>query len=202
MGRPRVRDKILLAASELLAQKGVTGLTTRGVAQQAGVTETSIFNNFRDKAGLLQALLKEQMSEFTLFSETLAEPVEPDLSAWLGRVFIAAHNYFRIVLPLAGPQLSSGRPARTAQSREHYIGHTALNRRLVELQESGVIEGSADASAIALLLMGDASAIALLLMGAAMHSALTTATLGDDALGGENSLVQGVSGALCKLMEV
>ena len=79
MGRPRVRDKILLAAAELLEQKGVTGLTTRGVAQQAGVTEASIFNNFRDKAGLLQALLKEQMSEFTLFSDALAEPVEPDV---------------------------------------------------------------------------------------------------------------------------
>jgi len=191
MGRPRVRDKILLAAAELLEQKGVTGLTTRGVAQQAGVTEASIFNNFRDKAGLLQALLKEQMSEFTLFSESLAEPVEPDLSAWLGRVFIAAHNYFRIVLPLAGPQLSSGRPARTAQPRESYMGHSALKNRLVELQKLGLIKCSVDASAIALLLMG-----------AAMHSALTTATLGDDALGDENSLVQGVSGALCKLMEV
>jgi hypothetical protein len=48
----------------------------------------------------------------------------------------------------------------------------------------------------------DASAIALLLMGAAMHSALTTATLGDDALGGETSLVQGVTVALRSLIEV
>lgn len=191
MGRPRVRDKILLAASELLAQKGVTSLTTRGVAQKAGVTEASVFNNFHDKAGLLQSLLKEQMSEFTLFSAALALPVEADLSTWLGRVFIAAHNYFRIVLPLAGPQLSSGRPARAAQPRESYMGHSALKNRLVELQELGLIECSVDAGAIALLLMG-----------AAMHSALTTATLGDDALGGENRLVQGVTGALCSLMEV
>ena len=190
MGRPRVRDKILLAAAELLAQKGVTGLTTRGVAQQAGVTEASVFNNFHDKGGLLQALLKEQMPEFTLFSDALAEPVEPDLAAWLGRVFIAAHNYFRMVLPLAGPQLSSGRPARTTQPRDNYIGHSALTTRLVELQNQGVILNSPDANAIALLLMG-----------AAMHSALTTATLGDDALGGENSLVQGVTAALCSLME-
>ena len=191
MGRPRVRDKILRAAAELLDQKGVTGLTTRGVAQKAGVTEASVFNNFRDKAGLLQALLKEQIPEFTLFSEALAEPAEPDLAAWLGRVFVAAHNYFRIVLPLAGPQLSSGRPARAAQSRESYMGHSALKIRLLELQELGLIECAVDASAIALLLMG-----------AAMHSALTTATLGDDALGGENSLVQGVTGALYRLMEV
>ena len=191
MGRPRVREKILLAAAELLKQKGVTGLTTRGIAQKAGVTEASVFNNFRDKAGLLQALLKEQIPEFTLFSEALAEPAEPDLAAWLGRVFVAAHNYFRIVLPLAGPQLSSGRPARAAQSRESYMGHSALKIRLLELQELGLIECAVDASAIALLLMG-----------AAMHSALTTATLGDDALGGENSLVQGVTGALYRLMEV
>jgi photosystem II stability/assembly factor-like uncharacterized protein len=66
-----------------------------------------------------------------------------------------------------------------------------LKNRLVELQNRGVIVCSADAGAIALLLMG-----------AAMHSALTTATLGDDALGGETSLVQGVTVALCSLMEV
>jgi AcrR family transcriptional regulator len=190
MGRPRVRDRILVAAGELLEQGGMTGLTTRGVAQKAGVTEASVFNNFRDKAGLLQALLREWMSEFTQFSEALAEPVEPDLSAWLGRVFIAAQNYFRIVLPLAGPQLSRGRPASTAQPQHNNRGHAPLKKRLVELQDQGVINRSADASALALLLMG-----------AAMHSALTTATLGDNALGDENNLAHGVTIALCCLME-
>ena len=190
MGRPRVRGRILLAAGELLEREGVTGLTTRGVAQEAGVTEASVFNNFGDKAGLVQALLQEQLSEFTLFSDALAQPGEPDLSAWLGRVFIAAHNYFRRVLPLAGPQLSRGRPTRTVQSRDNFAGHTTLSIRLVELQTQGVIQCDLDASAVALLLMG-----------AAMHSALTAATLDDDALGGDDSVVLGVTATLSSLMK-
>lgn len=192
MGRPRVRDKILLAASELLKQNGITGLTTRGVAQQAGVTEASVFNNFGDKAGLIQALLREQLSEFTEFSDALAEPPEPDLSAWLGRVFIAARNYFRVVLPLAGPQLSRGPQAAVSQPRQNsYMGHTALSKRFLELQGQGAISPEADARAVALLLMG-----------AAMHSALTVVTRGDDALGGGDSLVRSITDTLCTLLKV
>ncbi len=190
MGRPRVRGKILLAAGELLEREGVTGLTTRGVAQEAGVTEASVFNNFGDKAGLIKALLQEQLSEFSEFSDALEEPADPGLSAWLGRVFIAAHNYFRRVLPLAGPQLSRGRPTRTVQTRDNYAGHSALRKRLVELQAQGVIQCDLDASAVALLFMG-----------AAMHSALTAATLGDDALGGDDSLVLGVTATLFNLLQ-
>ena len=190
MGRPRVRDKILLAASELLKQNGIAGLTTRGVAQQAGVTEASVFNNFGDKAGLIQALLSEQMPEFTAFSDALAAPLEPDLSTWLARVFIAAHGYFRVVLPLAGPQLSRGPKAAVSQPRQSsYKGHTALRERLLELQRQGELSPKADAGAVALLLMG-----------AAMHSALTVVTRGDDALGGDEKLVGGITETLRTLL--
>ena len=177
------------AALSLLAEKGPALLSLREVARLAGVSHGAPAHHFGDKAGLVQALLQEQLSEFTLFSDALAQPAEPDLSAWLGHVFIAAHNYFRRVLPLAGPQLSRGRPTRTVQSRDNFAGHTALSNRLVELQAQGVIQCDLDASAVALLLMG-----------AAMHSALTTATLGDDALGGDDSLVLGVTATLSRLM--
>ena len=189
MGRPRVRGKILVAAQELLSQQGMTGLTTRGVADKAGVTEASVFNNFGDKAGLIQSLLREQMSEFSAFSDALARPAEPDLAAWLGEVFLTARNFFRVVLPLAGPQLSRGRQAKTSRSQDQYMGHSALATRLREFQIAGVIAATADIEAVALLLMGSA-----------MHSALTAATLGDDALGGDASLVQRVAGTLYLLI--
>ena len=189
MGRPRVRDKILIAAGELLKEHGVTGLTTRGVAQQAGVTEASVFNNFRDKAGLIGALLREQVSEYRLFSEALAQPAEPDLSAWLARVFAAARNYFRVVLPLAAPQLTRGPQVASELSGERYIGHADLTERLMAFQEQAVVSPDADAAAAALLLMG-----------AALHGALTAQTLGDDALGGNEQLVSGVIEALRTLL--
>jgi AcrR family transcriptional regulator len=191
MGRPRVRNKILLAASELLKEQGITGLTTRGVAKHAGVTEASVFNNFQDKAGLIQALLREQMSEYTRFSEALAEAVEPDLPTWLARVFRAARSFFRVVLPLAAPQLSRGPQPGSAQSPENYMGHSALTEKFQELQEHGVISPTADVAAGALLLMG-----------AAMHSALTAETLGGDVLGGDEKLVTGVSESLAALLSI
>ena len=41
MGRPRVRNRILDAARNLLEAEGLPGLTTRAVALHAGVTEAS-----------------------------------------------------------------------------------------------------------------------------------------------------------------
>lgn len=181
MGRPRVRNKILLAAADLLKERGVSALTTRGVAQHAGVTEASVFNNFRDKSGLIAALLREQLSEYSLFSEALAQAAEPDLSAWLSRVFCAASNYFKVVLPLAAPQLTRGPQVALELSQERYIGHADLTRRLMEFQEQSVVSREVDAGAAALLLMG-----------AALHGALTAQTLGDNALGGNDELVSGV----------
>ena len=91
------------------------------------MTEASVFNNFGDKASLIQALLKEQLSEFQLFSEALSAPIHDGLSHWLAAVFTAAHKYFRVVLPLAGPQLSRGRPTGAAKTADSYMGHSALS---------------------------------------------------------------------------
>ena len=181
MGRPRVRNKILLAAADILKERGVTALTTRGVAQYAGVTEASVFNNFRDKAGLIAALLREQLSEYRLFSEALAQAPDPDLSAWLTRVFGAARNYFQVVLPLAAPQLTRGPQVAPELSQERYIGHADLTARLIVFQEQSVVAREVDAGAAALLLMG-----------AALHGALTAQTLGDNALDGNQELESGV----------
>ena len=190
MGRPRVRDKILLAASELLSERGVTGLTTRGVAAQAGVTEASVFNNFGDKGGLIQALLREQVSEYQLFLAALAAEPDGDLPRWLARVFTAARDYFRVVLPLAAPQLSRGPKSAPARPRESFIGHAALRDRLLELQSAGDVAADANVPTVALLLMGSA-----------MHSALTAQTLGEDALGaGQDELASEVAHTLGRLL--
>ena len=189
MGRPRVRDKLLLAAGELLRDQGMSGLTTRAVAKQAGVTEASVFNNFGDKAGLIRALLQEQSDEFAAFNQALQASVVEGLPVWLAGVFVAAQNYFAVVLPLAGPQLSRGRQAEGSNPRDNFMGHAALARRLESLQKQGVVRTSADADAAALLLMG-----------AAMHSALTVTTLGQSALGKRDALVRDVSATLGELL--
>ncbi|MNE43371.1 Bacterial regulatory protein, tetR family [compost metagenome] len=162
MARPRVRQRLLQAAAELLAEQGPGALTTRAVAGRAGVTEASLFNNFGDKAGLLRALLVETGEEFPAFLDALAAPAEP-LDEWVVGVFRHARAWFRRVLPLSAPNLL-GQPAPGSEAS--YTAHRALAGRLAELR-----------------CVADAEATALLLMGAAMHTALSELAQGDRAIG-------------------
>ena len=51
-----VRDRIVDAASALLASGGPSAVTTRAVAADAGVQAPTIYRQFGDKDGLLQAV--------------------------------------------------------------------------------------------------------------------------------------------------
>ncbi|MFC9774401.1 TetR/AcrR family transcriptional regulator [Paenibacillus chitinolyticus] len=51
------RDKILTAAISIMKVKGYKGMTTRAVAQAAGVNESTIFRHFVNKQGILDALV-------------------------------------------------------------------------------------------------------------------------------------------------
>lgn len=59
-----VRQLILNTARELFAARGYAGVTTRDVAYEAGVTETSIYRQFRSKAGLFDAAVAEPYHRF------------------------------------------------------------------------------------------------------------------------------------------
>lgn len=52
------RDRILAAASQLMAKKGYKGATTRKISQLAGVNEVTIFRHFKNKEAILEELLK------------------------------------------------------------------------------------------------------------------------------------------------
>lgn len=53
---PDTREKLLVAAAHIYAQHGSRGMTTRAVAQRAGVSELTLFRHFGTKRGLLDAL--------------------------------------------------------------------------------------------------------------------------------------------------
>ncbi|MFJ5262571.1 TetR/AcrR family transcriptional regulator [Streptomyces sp. NPDC088387] len=62
MARPRSRDYVELrrdlvdAGAELLAAEGPSALSTRRVAQRAGVSTAAVYNLFGDKAGLVREM--------------------------------------------------------------------------------------------------------------------------------------------------
>ena len=56
---PELRDRVLQVAVSTLNQDGLSGLTTRRVAQQADTSVPAIYELFGDKAGLLRAVFFE-----------------------------------------------------------------------------------------------------------------------------------------------
>src|SRR3954468_22748107 len=63
-GRPPSggREAILAATLALLRERGIARLTTRDVAERAGVSEASVYYHYSDKAGLLRAVFEAGLS--------------------------------------------------------------------------------------------------------------------------------------------
>lgn len=56
------RERILTAADQVLSERGYAGTSISAICEHAGVAPTSIYWHFGSKAGLLQAVLRQQGS--------------------------------------------------------------------------------------------------------------------------------------------
>jgi len=59
MPKAITKEQLLLATLKLISAKGYLGATTREIAQEAGVTELTLFRHFGSKEKLFEALLKD-----------------------------------------------------------------------------------------------------------------------------------------------
>ena len=71
------RREILFAASALLYEGGAEGLTIRRLALRCGYTAPAIYQIFGDKAGLLDAILREAIANLTTRLSELPEQPDP-----------------------------------------------------------------------------------------------------------------------------
>ncbi|MDB9311599.1 TetR/AcrR family transcriptional regulator [Spirulina sp. CS-785/01] len=69
----KTRDRILKAATQVFAQEGITGATTREIARVAQVNEVTLFRHFHSKDYLLGAVVERVTA---LQAEALAHPEE------------------------------------------------------------------------------------------------------------------------------
>jgi AcrR family transcriptional regulator len=69
------RDEILAAAAALLGEGGEAGLTIRRLALRSGYTSPAIYQQFGDKAGLLDAILARAIEALAVRLESL--PASP-----------------------------------------------------------------------------------------------------------------------------
>jgi AcrR family transcriptional regulator len=74
---PQLRDHVLHVAVSTLAAEGVTGFTTRKVAQQAETSTPAVYELFGDKAGLVREVFFEGFRLLRRHFDQLAESSDP-----------------------------------------------------------------------------------------------------------------------------
>lgn len=136
-GRSDVRTKIVDVAARLLREQGPTAVTTRGVAEAAGVQAPAIYRLFGDKDGLLEAVAEHVMATYVsvkaaTVKAAAADDVDPlmDLRAgWRTQIDFGVAN------PTLFRLLSD--PDRVVHSRAARAGREVLESRLHRVALTG-----------------------------------------------------------------
>lgn len=133
----RRRTAILDAAAQLLRDRGPAGLTTRAVAEAAGVQAPAIYRLFGDKDGLLDAVAEYVMATYvsakaaivTAASSAGVDPLEDLRSGWDAQIDFGLAN------PALFRLLSD--PDRVTQSPAAQAGRRVLESRVHRIAETG-----------------------------------------------------------------
>ena len=131
------RARIIEIAARFLRERGSGAVTTRGVAQAAGVQAPAIYRLFGDKDGLLEAVAEHEMSSFvarkaSMVASSAATDVDPvgDLrDGWSSQVKFGLDNPALFAL-LSDPRRFAGSPAAR-------LGKNVLEARVRRVAAAG-----------------------------------------------------------------
>jgi len=123
--KAEVRERILSAARELFARRGIDAVTMRGIAEAIEYTPAALYVHFRDKDDLLRALCR---NDFAALNEQqkrvskVADPVERIRRIGLAVVRFAVehpnHYRFMFMTPLKGVEPAPEDIARCGDPEE------------------------------------------------------------------------------------
>ena len=129
-----VRVRVIEAAAGLLHDGGAQAVTTRAVAQLAGVQAPAIYRLFGDKDGLVDAVAEHVMTQWVADKTAAAAREDPDpLTA------LRAGWVMQIEFGLANPELYAllNAPERRHRSPATSAGIEILRRRVHRLAADG-----------------------------------------------------------------
>jgi AcrR family transcriptional regulator len=132
-GRELVRQRVIEAASDLLAREGRAAVTTRAVAAAAGVQPPAIYRHFGDMDQLLEAVVQHGYATFLAAKQADTDPGDPidDLRAGWD---------LAVEFGLANPALYAlmyGEPRRGTTSPAFQAGMQILLGRIRRLAAGG-----------------------------------------------------------------
>ncbi|MEP7021885.1 MAG: TetR/AcrR family transcriptional regulator [Pseudonocardiales bacterium] len=151
--RSNTRSKIVDVAARLLREQGPVAVTTRGVAEAAGVQAPTIYRLFGDKDGLLDAVAEHVMATYVsakaaIVEAASADNVDPldDLRAgWQTQIEFGVANpaLFRLLSDPGrvqrSPAVQSGK--HVLESRVHRVAMTG-RLRVSEQRAVGLIQAA------------------------------------------------------------
>ena len=156
-----LRDKILKAATELYAETGFRGTTTRQIAQTAGVNEVTLFRHFGSKTALLHEAIRCACEQDT--APTL--PVTPknarvELTDWATATWEGLWHRRAVIRTAMGeieehPELFPKENSSTACAGRELAGY------LERLRTAGIATAPFEIAAATTLLMGSLFADAM-----------------------------------------
>ena len=79
---PELRDRVLAAAMDLLAEQGARGLTARALAARAGTSAPAVYELFGDKSGVVRELYFEGFRRLGVQLGALPETADPLADLW------------------------------------------------------------------------------------------------------------------------
>jgi AcrR family transcriptional regulator len=144
-----MRARIVDVAARLLREQGPAAVTTRGVAEGAGVQAPAIYRLFGDKDGLLDAVAEHVMKTYVTAKAAMVEaasaadvdPIDDLRAGWRMQIDFGLANptlYALLTDPARGPRSPAARSGRQVlASRVHRVALTGRLRvgehRAVEL---------------------------------------------------------------------
>jgi AcrR family transcriptional regulator len=163
-GQERAREKIVSAAIVLLNEGGRDAVTTRAVAEAAGVQAPTIYRLFGDKGGLLDAVAEYGFAAYLgrkKVRKPSPDPVENLRTGWDLHVDFGLSNPALYALMYGDPKPGVSSPAAAASYamlREHIRSIAAAGRlRMSQERASNLVHASACGIVLTLLALPEKS---------------------------------------------
>lgn len=139
------RSGIVAAAAHLLRTSGAKAVTTRAVAQEAGVPPPTIFRLFGDKDGLLEAVAEHVLADYVATkaaraAEENGDPVEDLRAAWRAHIaFNLANPDVFLLLVAPGRLRNSSATSDGAEVLRARVARVAA-ARLLKVSEARAVD--------------------------------------------------------------
>jgi len=160
-GRPPSggREEILRATLDLLRERGMAKLTTREVAQRAGVSEGSVFYHFEDRFGLLKAVFEHSLDPLHLDA---IDPATDDLRTTVTGMSEGIESFLTRSLDVMMAAQSDAVLRDSLHDFMHasdygpHRGIAGIAMYITAKQQAGVIRPDVDPKVVASMIVNDA----------------------------------------------